>query len=72
MMALLPHNSSSERPSLAPTRPPTLRPIAQLPVALTNGKGVIGEQLQADLDRLTDANIPVDIRFTQGVAQLGL
>jgi hypothetical protein len=39
---------------------------------LTNEKGVIGDQLQADLDRLTDANIPVDIVFLQGVAELGL
>ena len=39
---------------------------------LTDTKGVIGEQLQADLDRLTAANIPVDITFTQGVAELGL
>jgi hypothetical protein len=39
---------------------------------LTNEKGVIGDQLQADLDRLTDANIPVDIVFSQGIAELGL
>jgi hypothetical protein len=39
---------------------------------LTNTKGVIGEQLQADLDRLTRAGIPVDIAFNQGVAELGL
>ena len=39
---------------------------------LTNTKGIIGEQLQADLDRLTRANIPVDITFRQGVAELGL
>ena len=39
---------------------------------LTNSKGVIGEQLQADLDRLTQAGIPVDITFNQGVAELGL
>ena len=39
---------------------------------LTNTKGVIGEQLQADLDRLTRANIPVDITFKQGFAELGL
>jgi hypothetical protein len=39
---------------------------------LTNTKGVIGDQLQADLDRLTQANIPVDIVFNQGVAELGL
>jgi hypothetical protein len=39
---------------------------------LTNTKGVIGEQLQADLDRLTRASIPVDITFNQGMAELGL
>ena len=39
---------------------------------LTNTKGVIGDQLQADLDRLTRAHIPVDITFNQGVAELGL
>ena len=39
---------------------------------LTASKGVIGEQLQSDLDRLTRAGIPVDITFRQGAAQLGL
>jgi hypothetical protein len=39
---------------------------------LTETKGVIGSQLQADLDRLTSAGIPVDITFRQGVAELGL
>lgn len=39
---------------------------------LLNTKGVISDQLQADLDRLTRANIPVDITFNQGVAELGL
>jgi hypothetical protein len=39
---------------------------------LTEEKGVIGARLQADLDRLTNANIPVDIVFIQGPAQLGL
>ena len=39
---------------------------------LTETKGVIGPQLQADLDRLTAASIPVDIVFQQGVAELGL
>ena len=39
---------------------------------LTNSKGVIGPQLQADLDRLTRASIPVDISFNQGAAVLGL
>ena len=39
---------------------------------LTNSKGVIGDELQADLDRLTRANIPVDITFMQGAGELGL
>jgi hypothetical protein len=39
---------------------------------LTDQKGVIGDQLQADLDRLTNANIPVDIVFSQGITELGL
>ncbi|MDH3748545.1 MAG: Zn-dependent hydrolase [Gammaproteobacteria bacterium] len=39
---------------------------------LMNTKGVIGAQLQADLDRLTEANIPVDIKFQQGISELGL
>ena len=39
---------------------------------LTSGKGVITKQLQADLDRLTDADIPVDITFQQGTSELGL
>ncbi len=39
---------------------------------LTNSKGVIGSQLQADLDRLTEANIPVDITFKQGTGELRL
>jgi len=34
--------------------------------------GVIGMQLQQDLDRLTQANIPVDIVFSQGVGELEL
>ncbi len=41
-------------------------------VELTRSKGVIGSQLQADLDRLTDAKIPVDITFQQGRSELGL
>ncbi|MDX1404880.1 MAG: Zn-dependent hydrolase [Woeseiaceae bacterium] len=40
--------------------------------SLTEEKGVIDDQLQADLDRLTQANIPVDIVFTQGLSELGL
>jgi hypothetical protein len=39
---------------------------------LTATKGVIGEQLQADLNRLTQASIPVDITFNQGASVLGL
>ena len=41
-------------------------------LSLTSEKGVIGAQLQKDLDRLTQADIPVDIVFTQGPAELGL
>jgi hypothetical protein len=41
-------------------------------VELTNSKGVIKPQLQADLDRLTSASIPVDIIFRQGAAELGI
>jgi len=41
-------------------------------VRLTNEKGTVSEQLQQDLQRLSDANIPVDITFTQGVEVLGL
>ena len=39
---------------------------------LSREKGVIGAQLQEDLDRLTEASIPVDIVFSQGVEELGL
>ncbi|HIP49681.1 MAG TPA: Zn-dependent hydrolase [Lutibacter sp.] len=35
-------------------------------------KGVINKELQADLDRLTALNIPVDVAFKQGVSVLGL
>jgi hypothetical protein len=41
-------------------------------VNLMQEKGVIGPELQSDLDRLTDADIPVDIQFRQGPAELGL
>ena len=34
--------------------------------------GAVGEVLQSDLDRLSEANIPVDIVFEQGLSQLGL
>ena len=39
---------------------------------LTNTEGLIGPELQADLDRLTEAEIPVDITFRQGPAVLDL
>lgn len=39
---------------------------------LVADKGVIKAQLQADLERLTTANIPVDITFNQGKEVLGL
>jgi hypothetical protein len=39
---------------------------------LTNSKGKISRELQNDLDRLTDAEIPVDITFQQGIAALGI
>ena len=39
---------------------------------LTATQGVIGEQLQADLNRLTQASIPVDITFNQGASVLGI
>ena len=39
---------------------------------LTSTKGVIGDELEADLDRLTSAGIPVDIVFRQGREVLGL
>jgi hypothetical protein len=39
---------------------------------LIEDKGDIGETLQADLDRIDAAGIPVDIRFNQGVEVAGL
>jgi len=39
---------------------------------LTRDKGVIDARLQGDLDRLTNADIPVDIVFEQGLSELGL
>ncbi|MBF9253974.1 Zn-dependent hydrolase [Pontibacter sp. 172403-2] len=39
---------------------------------LVDEKGIISPQLQADLDRLSEKNIPVDIVFEQGPAVLGL
>ena len=41
-------------------------------VELTESRGIIKPQLQGDLDRLTQANIPVDITFQQGTAELGI
>jgi len=40
--------------------------------AFVEEKGAVGPQLQADLDRLAQASIPVDIVFEQGVEVLGL
>jgi len=39
---------------------------------LVQQKGIIDAQLQKDLDRLTKANIPVDVIFEQGTKVLGL
>jgi len=39
---------------------------------LVEEKGKIGNDLQAELDRLSDQNIPVDIVFEQGIDVLGL
>lgn len=39
---------------------------------LMDEKGVVSTELQADLDRLTSASIPVDVVFNQGLAELGL
>ena len=39
---------------------------------LIKTKGIIGADLQKDLDKLSTAGIPVDITFEQGLAQLGL
>ena len=41
-------------------------------VEMTNTKGIIHNLLQKDLDRLTQAKIPVDITFNQGHSELGL
>lgn len=40
--------------------------------ALIEEKGAIGAELQGDLNRLTQADIPVDIEFTQGLEELQL
>jgi len=39
---------------------------------LVEEKGVIGKQLQADLDRLSEKGIPVDVVFEQGRKALGM
>lgn len=39
---------------------------------LVEEKGIISNELQADLDKLTEANIPVDVIFEQGIEVLGL
>jgi len=39
---------------------------------LVANKGVISIELQSDLDRLSSANIPVDVVFEQGISALGL
>ncbi|MDH3649448.1 MAG: hypothetical protein OEQ53_07175 [Saprospiraceae bacterium] len=41
-------------------------------VELVENKGLIDNKLQQDLDRLTEADIPVDIVFDQGIQVLGL
>lgn len=41
-------------------------------VKLIEEKGMMGADLQAELDKLTAANIPVDITFIQGKSVLGL
>jgi len=44
----------------------------ELAKQLVSEKGFIREELQSDLDRLKDQNIPVDIVFNQGPELLGL
>ncbi len=39
---------------------------------LVKEKGIISNELQSDLDRLSSANIPVDVIFEQGVEALGI
>ena len=39
---------------------------------LINDKGVIRANLQADIKRINDKNIPVDVVFEQGKEVLGL
>ncbi|GAA5525675.1 hypothetical protein Maes01_02247 [Microbulbifer aestuariivivens] len=40
--------------------------------ALLEEQGVVGDELQADLNRLSEAKIPVDVTFIQGKEVLGL
>lgn len=40
--------------------------------ALVAQKGVIGEGLQSDLDKLAEAGIPIDVVFEQGIEVLGI
>jgi predicted DNA-binding transcriptional regulator YafY len=39
---------------------------------MMTSNGIIKETLQRDLDRLSEANIPVDIVFEQGLDVLGI
>jgi hypothetical protein len=39
---------------------------------LFNEKGIVGDQLQNDLQRVSNAGIPRDVTFNQGVSVLGL
>lgn len=41
-------------------------------VSLVDDKGIISSDLQLDLDKLSKANIPVDVVFEQGIEVLGL
>jgi hypothetical protein len=41
-------------------------------IELMKKDGNVSEALQKDLDRLSDANIPIDIVFEQGLDVLGL
>ena len=41
-------------------------------IKLMGEMGNVSDDLQADLDRLKDANIPVDVVFNQGTDVLGL
>jgi hypothetical protein len=39
---------------------------------MTDTMGVVKPELEADLARLDAAGIPIDVRFEQGLEQLGL